>query len=344
MSPSFLVCCLAGWILAGWAGPVDQPKRDPNLAAAMDYLKLNDIPNAIRALERAEQAAPRSSPEIYILLATAHLHLHERDAAFETCQKGLKLFPHSPPLARYYVSLALSQSEPVEQVARLEEALVISPQSPYIQMALGRVLAESDWHNLLAEGLLHAAARKLPRDPEARYRYASWLCSHEKSEQCVTEISVALALDPGNLVAQMQGYAYMGNAEDALGHVDSADRAFKRSLDLNARLGWPNVRVPTYYARFLTDQGRVKEAEQKLQEVLQRSPDNGPARRELARLYAVTGRMQEAVAEGRRALAYPQGEIADQRALRLILIKALVSLGQKAEAEEYEEWVREHPH
>lgn len=208
----FLACCLA----VASAGQQVPSKPDPNLAAAAEQLQRKDFRSAIRSLELAERSAPRSNPEIYVLLSTAYLHVQEQAAAFESCLRGLKAIPGSARLERYCVSVVLT-GPAEERAGRLEAALRTAPGSPYFQMALGRVLAEADWHNMRAEALLRAAARKLPHDPEARYRYADWLCSHEKNEQCVAEIAAALALDPRNLVAQMQGYAFStGTSHDGL--------------------------------------------------------------------------------------------------------------------------------
>ena len=337
------VVLLAFCLIAVSAGQQTATKADPNLAEAVAHLERKDYQSAIRSLELAVQAAAHSNPEIYVLLATAHLNLKEPEAAFEACWRGLQAVPGSPQLERYYVSLVLTLSRPEERAPRFEEALQSAPDSPYFQLALGRVLAEADWHNNRAEDLLRAAARKLPKDPEARYRYADWLCSHEKNELCVTEISAALALDQTNLVAQMQGLAYLGNAQDGLDHPAAAERAYKRSQEFNARLGWPNRRISAYYARFLLGQGRTEEAERILNELVQRAPDCGPAHRELARLYVNTGRLQQAIDEGRLALSYPQGSLEDERAVHLNLIKAYYLLGRNEEAEQHRQWVKDHP-
>ena len=340
MAARVIVC----WLAAVALGPQPAGKPDLLIANATAQLEQRDFRSAIRTLELAEQTAPRSTPEIYVLLATAHLNLREQDAAFDACRRGLTAIPASARLERYFVSVVSTLDRPEDRARRLEEALNLAPQSPYLQMALGRVLADADWHNLAAEGLLRSAARKLPQDPEARYRYADWLCSHEKNEECVAEITAALALDPANLVARMQGHAYLANAQNGLDHADAAERAYRRSLEINVRLGWPNLRVPTYFARFLAEHGREKEAERVLDDLVRRAPDCGPAHRELARLYADTGRFEQAVVAGRRALAYAQGAKEDERALHLILAKALFALGRNEEAAEHQAWVKANPH
>jgi hypothetical protein len=135
----------------------------------------------------------------------------------------------------------------------------------------------------------------------------------------------------------------LGNAQNGLDHAAAAEKEFRRSLEINAQLGWPNRRVPTYFARFLAEHGRDREAEQVLKDLLRRALDCGPGYRELARLYADTGRLQEAVATGRKALEYPQGGKDDERALHMILGKALAGLGRNAEADEHWSWVKANP-
>jgi hypothetical protein len=82
-----------------------------------------------------------------------------------------RLFPLLPTGA--LLLLGRLHIEPAdERAGRLRDALKSAPDFPYLQMALGRVLAETDWHNLDAEGL--PCDDPLPRGPEARHRYADW--------------------------------------------------------------------------------------------------------------------------------------------------------------------------
>jgi tetratricopeptide (TPR) repeat protein len=115
-----------------------------------------------------------------------------------------------------------------------------------------------------------------------------------QAERALADFDRALALDPAS------GEARLGRAQakEALSQIAEAEAEYRRAIDLK----------PDYWGthnllgRFLYRQGRLAEAEQAYGRALELVPDNERVLSNLAIVYAVTGRTDDAVATLQRSL------------------------------------------
>ncbi|HNT37927.1 MAG TPA: PEP-CTERM system TPR-repeat protein PrsT [Rubrivivax sp.] len=92
----------------------DQP--DILMALGRAYLAANDLQQAVSTFNRLASAQPRS-PQAYLGLADANLALKDRDAATRNLQRALELEPRLVQARRGLVAIALAEKKPAEALA-----------------------------------------------------------------------------------------------------------------------------------------------------------------------------------------------------------------------------------
>ncbi len=317
--------------------------QDPTILAAENFIKQKNYTKAIETLELSLSREPRSDPEAYVMLATSRLNTGERDKAIEVCERGTTVHPKSERLASFYVSLLQVATTEDETKTKLEAKLEQNPTSIVYRKALGGLLLKQNPLNPQVAQLLATAAKLAPRDAEARYLYGQWACLNNNEALCVAELNSALALSSTNDLAQMQIHTLIGMAEDKLNRPAQAEAAFRSAMQFNRKLPQPNPHAAIQFVDFFIKRSRDAEAQRVVDEALKWSPDFGPARFERAKFLAKQGKMEEAVREGRQALAYPHSNKIQLRAIHAFMAKTLFALGRTEEAQTHQSWIESQP-
>lgn len=315
---------------------------DPNVLAAENYLKQQNYAKAAQALELSLVVDARGTPEVFAMLADARLKLGNKSGAVEICERGLALHPAATKLKEFYIALLTATLGKEELRAKLEEQLT-KTNAPIFQKTLGQLLLRENPLDSRAEQLLSAAAKRLPRDPEAHYFYGQWACLNNNEALCVAELTRALSVSGDNNQAKMQIYTMIGMAEDKSNRLPQAEAAFRSAWLLNRGLVAPHPPAALQYAEFLSKHARDAEASKIIDEVLVWAPWFGLARFERAKLLAKQRKMEEAIGEAEAGLRDAMNNKTQLRAMHAFLAKTYFALGRLEEAKIHQNWIESQP-
>lgn len=99
-------------------------------------LQQGDTPRAIAALQQAIADEPPAA-DLYLLLATAHLRLSERESAEKALRVALRLDPERAVTHAYLGSLLFEQGRFEEAADALDEALLLGPDESLVRLKRG---------------------------------------------------------------------------------------------------------------------------------------------------------------------------------------------------------------
>jgi len=331
---------LAALVGLGLLWPAANCRFAKELDDAERLMKAGDFQLAIGELRHIAQAAPACDPDEYHLLAVAWLNLKSNENAIAAAEQGIRVFPRSIPLQRYYVSLLSAASAGQDAAARLERALALSPESVVYRRALGEVLLDLNPESDRAGSLLSEAVRLAPHDVESRGNYAKWLCTMHREVEAVRQLDKALADRPAGDV-QVNIYRLKAAAEDRLDHVEAARSAYEKAIELNRLRPKPGYAAELEYAEFWMRRSEDERAKGVLRSLLAHAPEVGLAHFDMARILAHTNEFDSAIQEAGIALQCAAGT-PEQKPIRLFLIRTLHAAGRDAEARAHEEWVASH--
>jgi tetratricopeptide (TPR) repeat protein len=303
-------------------------------------MKAGEFRQAIAELRQVAEAAPACDPDQYHLLAVAWLNLKSNENALAAAEQGIRVFPNSVPLQQYYVSLLSVVSSKQDAAMRLERALAMTPESVVYQRALGVVLLDLNPESERAGSLLSGAIRGSPHDVESRCYYAKWLCTMHREADAVRQLDQALEDRPDREV-EANIYRLKAVAEDRLNHVDAARSAYEKAIELNRLAPKPGYAAELEYAEFWMRRSQDQRAKEVLRALLAHAPDLGLAHFDLARILAHANDFNAAIQEAGIALQYAPG-IAEQKPIRILLIRTLHAAGRDEEAHVHQEWVDAH--
>lgn len=329
---------LLGACLCSTSALAQRPGRATSaLQAARSQVEQGNYSAAAQLLE--ELLVRQPAAEAYLLLATCRFKLGEKAAAIAVAEQGLALEPTATRLAAFYVTLLEQAVSAEEAKTKLRAFAQRAPQQPVFRKALVRLLIHTEPAAATTEESLKQLVRDLPRDAEAHFLYGQWACLDGRDELCLTALSRSLALAPHNEAAQMQANTLMALAADRLNQPDRAEAAFRRALAANRRLAHPNPRAAFQYVDFLTRHGREAEAQALVAEILSFAPQFAPAWLAQAKWLARQQQLSEAIAAGKRALAYADGEAELLRAIHAFLAKTCFAAGLHEEAQLHQSWI-----
>jgi tetratricopeptide (TPR) repeat protein len=238
----------------------------------------------------------------------------------------------------------LSRSDPAAAYAAVRDGLRKYPKSVSLLKAEAMLLLRDRRRSAQARDPLAKAVQLAPKDAEAHYYYSQWACLHNQEELCVREAEKALALDPGNLMAGLQLHTLIGIAADKLDRPEQAEAAFRRSIEHNRKLGFPDPRAAHRYVDFLVKRAREEEAQSVADEILRAVPRFGPACLDRAKFRAGKGEHKEAIELAEKALLMDGMDKDNLRAAHVLLARAYFLLGREAEAARHQAWIEENPH
>ena len=316
--------------------------NEETLALLGDALiKAGQAQAASAMLERALQANPRSTPQLYALTAWAHLKAGDLARAAEVSERGMRIYPDSEIEAVY---LSLPAPLLAERIGARIERLQKAPDVAEL-VAVARVLIDADparktRANEIAQRLLAHAIELAPDNASAHYNYGRAL-SQSSLERALKEWEKALALQPSDEL-RLQIFMKIGAAKLDLSDFEAAERAFQAALEINRRLPRRNPEAMLEYVRFLRLRSRTAEAEALLNETLSLNPLSLQAHLERAKLLAARGQWDKVVEAGEFVLRNA-GENEDLlRFAHILLARAYLLLNQPEKAQKHRAWIESH--
>lgn len=162
---------------------------------------------------------------------------------------------------------------------RFKRALALDPEDPYVLATAGNAVAAFD--DPVAEQALRTAALLAPDVALTRYLYGAYLAREGFTEEGLTELLIARALDPTD--AQI---AYeLGVARYLSGDIDGAADAMGDAVTLGPEEGWARV----VFGLVLLEADRFEEAAGELSEGAHLRPEDVEVQLAAALTASVTG-------------------------------------------------------
>ncbi len=285
---------------------------------------------AIEPLQRAAASAEHAV-EANLLLGTVLLRTGEYAEAIDAADRALELDPNEADAWHVRARANLARRRGREALADVERALELAPDGRGYQLTRVLVLL------LLrrfeeAEVVLKSAKQWLAEAPDPSRQVAASLCVAEARLVLGAGDRGDAGEQIGRCVEQFPASPFVVDA--ALDLYDSLDQPENAAEVLRGAIAaWPeNPRYYTMLANRLRERGSVEQAEDFLQQEVERAPSMA-VWSALARHYESTGDDARAADAYREALALSEGAGADaQRSLRFAYASALIQLGAVDEA------------
>ena len=238
---------------------------------------------------KVQKAVDSRPVNAYYLFAEAHLDLKQGklDRAIDRMQQALVLDPESVYLKRELANMWLLKKNTGEAVRLLETILAHHPDDVDTLILLGRVRQSSD-----PQQAADALERVIALDPSRENVYLvlggiymdqeQWDPAKAVYEKLVTKFPGAYA-----------GYFFLGRISAIQGEDRAAESYFRKTLQLEPRLAEPYFELGAIYEA----QGSFKKAEKAYGEVLKQNPDNIQAQMALAHVHFQSGKKKKAAEE-----------------------------------------------
>jgi tetratricopeptide (TPR) repeat protein len=312
-----------------------------SMAEAEAMLRRGDAVGAWEKLEALLKTKPAADPEAYVMGSVALMQMRRKSDAEQLLEAGWRRMPRAVRIEKQYALLLGTLPFPEAEtrfLARLKER----PTAAWLARAWARVLVERGQPDPRTEEMVKRAARLLPADFEAQFRLGAWACLKYQNGLCLSQMRKSLPMAPSPQSA-MECATFLGIAEETEGNVKAAEVAFLKAWRLNEQLPAPNADAMARYVEFLLKQKRSKEAEPRLQQLLQRFPDHAATLFEQAKLEAERGDGAKATATAERALGNAADNAEFLRQIHQFLARQYFALQDREAAERHQQWLRDHP-
>ena len=301
-------------------------KKDKHLAAAQKYLERGSFEKALAEFQNAVKEDPKDT-RTWLRMAEIHVRLGNNDKATEVYQKTVDLYVEQGFFQRavaVYKNIIKLSPDFVDARIKLADVFrqlgLLSDAVQQLEQASG-IYQKSNRH-AEALGALKQIIDLNPEQPNPRIRYAELACQTGAIKEAVAEFGEAARLvkaqgrteeflrvaerllhyEPDNHAMAMEvaaKYLDLNNARAALSRLKSVFEAKQRDpavLDLLARtfeqLGQPHKTLPVLkeLARVYAESGRISERNQTAQRVLSMDPNDAEMQELLGRPHSVASR------------------------------------------------------
>jgi Tfp pilus assembly protein PilF len=181
---------------------------------------LNDLP-AVTIEERVSVVLARSS---------LYRNHHELDKARELLEHALSVYPDSAEMLANLAIIDELQDKVEDAIARLRQALALSPNDPYIQNALGYTLVDHETEIDEGAALIAKALEKKPTDGAILDSMGWALYRQGKTEEALPYLRKAMRAHPDPEVA-----AHLGEVLWQLGKFEEARGVWKNGKSNTAK-------------------------------------------------------------------------------------------------------------
>ncbi len=279
----------------------------PQTAANLGNLlrMVEDYPGACDYFRRALDLAPAFA-EARLALCQILVDQEHSAQASECAREGLQIDARDPAALCAGACVAISLAQYDQAAQHLAAAARQNPQSPPVQMTLGRLLLISgEPHEALR--WLERAAQHLRHDAQLQALLSRACLELNRLDHAHAAISKARELEPGNQALRVQ-FAKVCRYQDRL-----ADAA--QCLDEVLAEDPDNVPATAERAEVFLLTGETGRARQLLERTLTREPDNHSVREQLASIILSAGEAGESVEQLLRIIADDPERITSYRLL-----------------------------
>ncbi len=238
----------------------------------------------------------RVASDLWVELGAARVALGDLVGAEIAYDEALKLVPDSPGGKLGLVAILLEGNEKDSALALCAEVLDTAPGNADAWFMMGTLL-ESAYQLEAAESHFRQALTLNPSHPKAQLAHAVTVLNRNRPDEAVPLFEAILSKQPWSLEA-----AYLlSQAEAASGRPDAAEAALQRAAEMVSKvtpqdLGG-NPRLLLISSLVLYDANQLENAFAFLKSYLQVRPKDTQARKQLAKILALTGKPLEAIRE-----------------------------------------------
>jgi tetratricopeptide (TPR) repeat protein len=248
------------------------------------------------------------------------------------------LDPEEAVTHAHFAQYWLSRDQPARADYEAALALSLDPDCPEALVARGRLLG-SRGRPQEARQALERAVQLDPESGEAHYRLGILSFRGQRHDEAASHFEKAAELRPVDALA----HDYLALGLEALGEAESAERAWRRALEVNERPFFDPL-LDYNYGRFLLRQGRLEESQRHLDRAVKLVPDRRGVHYERAKLGLARKDYKAAREDGERALEVPDpaGLVLDLQVYYL-LSTVYARLGETELARKYADLARTTP-
>jgi tetratricopeptide (TPR) repeat protein len=312
---------------------------------ARAFLGIGDSASAVKILEAVLAANPRSPLQTYVLAAMAARDAHDFPKAFEICERAMAVYPNSEQLETLAVSFPPEalRARTAQRLGEIEK----NPNNAPALIAVGRMMVAEDKGERgrdldLGCELLSRATTLDPKNAAAWFHYGRCFKAQiGKADEAEAAFNKALSFvhdDELRVLILEQ----VGSMESHFNRVDTADEAFRKSLELNRKLDRHIPESAYHYYRFLAQRGRDAEGRPLLDEILRWDPLFAPALLERAKSFLSNGEPERAAADALMITRnFEDPEIL--HSAHYLLLRIYHVTGDKSQAKVHTDWLKSHP-
>ena len=274
---------------------------------------------ALAAFMKVAELRPNDDSN-YMNIALVELTLHRMGNAKEHFKKAVQLNPKSIQaildLANFYRSQGTLLG--AEQV--LETGVQNNPEAPALYIDWASMLS-SEGKSADADGILDNLRTRMPKSTEAAIAIGDYYLPRRDLDKALAEYRRGLSVSPNNLDIEKR-------MEDVYLVSDQAEQAAQMDTQL-MKLAPKDVLVRVNHGRVLMAQGKLKEAESELRQVVKDAADSWQAHYYLGLSYWQNGSLGQANSELQEALVISPGSHAVLQSLaQLNLARGNASVAQ----------------
>jgi tetratricopeptide (TPR) repeat protein len=271
---------------------------------------------AMRFAREAVALNPRHG-EAVTMLAALHAARGDRAKAVQVLSQGVAASPADTQLRVALVTLSLAQGHYEAAAKQYHEIIAIEPDRMEHRVALARLYSERDELDK-AEATLRDAVAANPSDIRRHVLLADFLITRRDAVRAEQSLLDAIKQRPRAWALHFR----LAALYTAQGEMAGAEEIYRRVIELDPR-GGSGVRARTELARARLAEGRSRDAELLVQQVLALAPDDPAARLLRARMALGKGEPGRAVAD----LQVVREQRPDSLEVAAELGKAYVALG-----------------
>jgi tetratricopeptide (TPR) repeat protein len=219
------------------AAALTRPTSDDLKIVGLDYVLLNDYPDAIKWLEKAVELDSTNEDGWYFL-GRAYYSVARLGESWKAFQTVLNLDPHNVKAESNLGLIYESSSEPAKAIEAYHRAIAWQQDSlqpseqPYVN--LGNLLMEQS-QTKEAMAPLEKAVAVAPNNAFCRLSLGVYYRKTGRLEDAQRELERATQLDPENAVAHYQ----LGRVYKDLHVLDRAQAEFDRTAEIKSRAASP---------------------------------------------------------------------------------------------------------
>jgi Flp pilus assembly protein TadD len=301
-------------------------KQSPAVAAELAEVFLNGhAPEyALKTIEAALAATPRSSSRLFYLKGRALQDIGDRAGALSSFRTALARDPKSIDALISLASVLAADNKHSESFALLNRALALRPDSPTIFRPL-IIEAIKVGERRTALKAAHALAEKSSDNPDDLYLSAAAMLEGREFATATPLLEQYVKQRPED----SKGFLGLGIGQLGQRKYVEAGKALERALELN-----PNLADAEYQLGVLSDQeGETAEAFRHYEHAVQLQPQHAKALASLAEHYLQQGDLQKAHPLLERSLTSDPNNSQTHYDMALVLAK----LGRTEEAKQHME-------